>query len=91
MRRRRSSPPGPSPGRPAETPAGESLEVEGYAQWRTSFGMTDRQLLVVLEEVIAEATNLPVFWRENIADATVEAQIAAEDQARTPADGSTKD
>ena len=53
--------------------------------------MTDRQLLVVLEEVIAEATNLPVFWRENIADATVEAQIAAEDQARTPADGSTKD
>ena len=76
---------------PAEAPAGESLEVEGYAQWRTSFGMTDRQLLVVLEEVIAEATNLPVFWRENIADATVEAQIAAEDQARTPADGSTKD
>ena len=65
---------GPEPGaasagpEPAEAPAGESLEVEGYAQWRTSFGMTDRQLLVVLEEVIAEATNLPVFWRENIAD-----------------------
>ena len=52
--------------------------------------MTDRQLLVVLEEVIAEATNLPVFWRENIADRDVEAQVAAQDRARTPTDGPSK-
>ena len=49
-----------------------------------------RQLLVVLEEVIAEATSLPVFWRENIADREVEAQAAAQDRARTPTDGSPK-
>ena len=71
-------------------PAGGSLEVEGYARWSTSFGMTDRQLLVVLEEVIAEATSLPVFWRENIADREVEAQVAAQDRARTPTDGPSK-
>lgn len=76
----------------AASPADESLEVEGYARWSTSFGMTDRQLLVVLEEVIAEATSLPVFWRENTADAKVEAQVAAEDRdrARTPTDGPSK-
>ena len=76
----------------AAGPASESLEVEGYARWSTSFGMTDRQLLVVLEEVIAEATSLPVFWRENTADAKVEAQVAAEDRdrARTPTDGPSK-
>ena len=75
---------------PAGPESGESLEVEGYARWSTSFGMTDRQLLVVLEEVIAEATSLPVFWRENIADREVEAQAAAQDRARTPTDGSPK-